>query len=166
MEHRLALWTWQQTAAHLERSRLILVPIGSTEQHGRKGALVTDHIIPEGLAVALAGETGTVSAPPLPFGPDADMLASVEVNYQGATALAVPRGPGGQHIILGGVVALRYPKAEWGERAGCVGLEGRRVDCAPGIEVLLRFLTAPRRVGCSAGAAGAGDGRCEWIWSP
>jgi hypothetical protein len=104
-------------------------------------------------------------APPLRFGDGGDMLAAVDVNYQGANALAVPLGPGGQHIVLEGIVAMRYPKAEWGERTGCVGVDGERVACAEGTEVLLSFLSAPRSVSCSSGAAGAGDGRCEWIWS-
>jgi len=65
---KLAEMSWDEVEDYLARDDRIVVPVGSTEQHGRKGALGTDHIIPEGLAVALAGETGTVAAPALPFG--------------------------------------------------------------------------------------------------
>lgn len=105
-------------------------------------------------------------SPPLPFGEGGAALARVELTEQGANALAVPRGADGTHLILEGVVALRYPRTEWGERPGCVGLDGRRLACAAGTEVLLRFLSAPARVSCTAGAAAAGEDRCEWVWAP
>jgi hypothetical protein len=105
-------------------------------------------------------------APPLPLGAGGDMLATVEINYQGADALAVPRGPSGNHLIVDGVVALRYPKAEWGGRLGCVGLEGTTMRCAEGTEILLRFLTVQRTVSCGVGSVAPADDRCEWVWAP
>ncbi|MBN1771836.1 MAG: ATP-binding protein [Deltaproteobacteria bacterium] len=130
-------------------------------------------IVPEGWVAELTAHrdaTGRVDrfdlSPPLPFGEEGPALARVELTEQGANALAVPRGADGTHLIVEGVVALRYPRTEWGERPGCVGLDGRRVACAMGTEVLLRFLSAPARVSCTAGAAAAGDDRCEWVWTP
>jgi hypothetical protein len=90
----------------------------------------------------------------------------VDINDQGATALAVPLDEEGRHVTVEGVLALRYPKAEWGAAPGCVGLDGVDVPCAEGTEALLPFLTAPRVVSCSGGSTGAGGDRCGWMWSP
>lgn len=130
-------------------------------------------VAPEGWVAELTAHrdaTGRIDrfdlSPPLPFGEAGESLARVELTEQGANALAVPRGADGTHLILEGVVALRYPRTEWGERPGCVGLDGRRATCASGTEVLLRFLSAAARVSCTTGAAAAGDDRCEWVWTP
>ncbi|MHC5038735.1 MAG: creatininase family protein [Planctomycetota bacterium] len=64
----LAEMSWDEVETYLEKDNRVILPLGSTEQHGRKGPLGTDHIIPEGLGRALAESTGTVMAPPLPFG--------------------------------------------------------------------------------------------------
>jgi creatinine amidohydrolase len=64
----LAEMSWDEVEAYLKRDDRVVVPLGSTEQHGRRGPLGTDHIIPEGLAAALAERTGTVAAPALNYG--------------------------------------------------------------------------------------------------
>lgn len=43
----LHLSTWQEIEAHLARSRTIVIPIGSNEQHGPTGLLGTDWLCPE-----------------------------------------------------------------------------------------------------------------------
>jgi creatinine amidohydrolase len=48
----LALSTWAETEAFLERSKTIVVPIGSNEQHGPTGLLGTDWLCPEIIAHA------------------------------------------------------------------------------------------------------------------
>ncbi|EED35235.1 creatininase [Luminiphilus syltensis NOR5-1B] len=50
----LALSTWCEVEAYLERSRAIIVPIGSMEQHGPTGLIGTDSICPEVIAKAAA----------------------------------------------------------------------------------------------------------------
>jgi len=45
--------TWQEVEAYLQRSTGIILPIGSTEQHGPNGLLGTDAICPEAIAWAL-----------------------------------------------------------------------------------------------------------------
>ncbi len=42
--------TWQEVEAYLEGSSGIIVPIGSTEQHGPMGLLGTDALCPEVIA--------------------------------------------------------------------------------------------------------------------
>jgi creatinine amidohydrolase len=46
----LHLATWSEVEAYLERSRTIVIPIGSTEQHGPTGLLGTDFICSEIIA--------------------------------------------------------------------------------------------------------------------
>jgi creatinine amidohydrolase/Fe(II)-dependent formamide hydrolase-like protein len=46
----LHLSTWQETERFLERSKTIVVPIGSNEQHGPTGLLGTDWLCPEIIA--------------------------------------------------------------------------------------------------------------------
>ncbi|MGC3874925.1 creatininase family protein [Halomonas sp. GXIMD04776] len=50
---RLQLATWQEVEAYLQRSTGIIMPIGSTEQHGPNGLVGTDAICPEAIAWAL-----------------------------------------------------------------------------------------------------------------
>ncbi|GGX89361.1 amidase [Litchfieldella qijiaojingensis] len=50
---RLQHATWQEVEAYLQRSTGIIVPIGSTEQHGPNGLVGTDAICPEAIAWAL-----------------------------------------------------------------------------------------------------------------
>ena len=58
----LSLSTWPEVEAYLGRSRGIVIPIGSTEQHGPNGLLGTDALCPEiiahaaGAAADAAGE--------------------------------------------------------------------------------------------------------------
>ena len=42
--------SWQEIDAYLTKSKGIIVPIGSTEQHGPNGLLGTDAICPEVIA--------------------------------------------------------------------------------------------------------------------
>ncbi len=46
----LHLSTWQEIEAYLERSKTVVVPIGSNEQHGPTGLLGTDWLCPEIIA--------------------------------------------------------------------------------------------------------------------
>ncbi|SLN15377.1 creatininase family protein [Oceanibacterium hippocampi] len=64
----LKLMTWQEVEGYLGQSRGIIVPIGSTEQHGPNGLIGTDAICPEAIA-ARAGELGNaLVAPTIPIG--------------------------------------------------------------------------------------------------
>ena len=47
---RLQLATWEEVEAHLKRSTGIIIPIGSTEQHGPTGFIGTDALCPEMIA--------------------------------------------------------------------------------------------------------------------
>ncbi len=65
---RLQLSTWPEVEAYLARCRGILMPIGSTEQHGPTGVLGTDAITAETIAWAAGAETGALVGPTLGVG--------------------------------------------------------------------------------------------------
>jgi len=65
---RLELMTWPEVEAYLGTSTGILVPIGSTEQHGPNGLLGTDAICPETVATLVGEAIGAAVAPTLAVG--------------------------------------------------------------------------------------------------
>lgn len=65
---RLQLCTWQEVEGYLTRSRGILIPVGSTEQHGPNGLIGTDAICPETVADGVAGRIEALVAPTLSIG--------------------------------------------------------------------------------------------------
>ena len=60
--------TWPEVEAYLEKSKGIIVPIGSTEQHGPNGMLGTDAICPETIAFGVAESIEVLVAPTLSIG--------------------------------------------------------------------------------------------------
>lgn len=77
----LQLSTWQDVQNYLEHSKAILVPIGSTEQHGPTGLIGTDALCPERIAVGMA-EDGVLVAPTLSIG-----MAQHHLGFPGSIAL-------------------------------------------------------------------------------
>jgi creatinine amidohydrolase/Fe(II)-dependent formamide hydrolase-like protein len=53
---QLQLSTWQEVETYLRQSTAIILPIGSTEQHGPNGFIGTDALCPEVLAKAVGDE--------------------------------------------------------------------------------------------------------------
>lgn len=66
--HLLELNTWQSVEAYLERSRVILIPIGSTEQHGPNGLIGTDFITAQAIARGAGEKAGILVAPTINVG--------------------------------------------------------------------------------------------------
>ncbi|HEX3209267.1 MAG TPA: creatininase family protein [Geminicoccaceae bacterium] len=64
----LARCTWQEVERYLEHSRGILLPVGSTEQHGPNGLIGTDALCAELVAQGVGEATGALVAPTLGFG--------------------------------------------------------------------------------------------------
>ena len=60
--------TWQETASYLESERTVIVPIGSTEQHGPAGVLGVDTYVAITLAEDAAQRGGALVAPPIWYG--------------------------------------------------------------------------------------------------
>ncbi|MCA8930062.1 MAG: creatininase family protein [Alphaproteobacteria bacterium] len=65
---RLQLMTWQEVETYLSHSRGVIVPIGSTEQHGPNGLIGTDAITAEAVAQAVGDKAGVVVAPTINVG--------------------------------------------------------------------------------------------------
>ena len=65
---QLALSTWHEVEDYLRTSRGIIVPIGSTEQHGPNGLIGTDHLDAEFVARGVGDEIGCLIAPTLTIG--------------------------------------------------------------------------------------------------
>jgi len=88
----LKLAIWQDVEEYLTRRDDVVVPVGSTEQHGPSGPLGTDLIVAEELANELGDERRAMVAPAIPFGVSAAHAAFPgTVALQPATLLAVVR---------------------------------------------------------------------------
>jgi len=57
--------TWGEVSAYLARSQAIIVPIGSTEQHGPIGLMGTDTLTAEAVAHGIGEQTGALVGPTL-----------------------------------------------------------------------------------------------------
>ena len=64
----LRFCTWQEVDTYLDTSKAIVLPIGSTEQHGPNGLIGTDALCPESLALELGKATGALVAPTISVG--------------------------------------------------------------------------------------------------
>ncbi|WP_370156616.1 creatininase family protein [Ferrovibrio sp.] len=64
----LHLCTWEETEAYLKRSTGIIIPIGSTEQHGPNGLIGTDAICAEVFAKAVGEAADALVAPTINVG--------------------------------------------------------------------------------------------------
>jgi creatinine amidohydrolase len=78
----LQLCTWQEVEAYLQRSTGIIIPIGSTEQHGPTGLIGTDAICPEVIARGVAEETDVLVAPTINIG-----MAQHHLGFPGSITL-------------------------------------------------------------------------------
>jgi len=65
---QLQLQTWQEVDAYLQTSRGIILPIGSTEQHGPNGLIGTDAICAEVIAKGVGEAAGALVAPTIAVG--------------------------------------------------------------------------------------------------
>ena len=80
---RLQLATWPDIEAHLGRSTGILIPLGSTEQHGPGGLIGTDALVAEGIAGRAASlDDAILVAPVLAYAP-----AQFNLSFPGTVSL-------------------------------------------------------------------------------
>lgn len=64
----LHLSVWPDVEAYLKESRGVVIPIGSTEQHGPNGMIGTDAICAEAVGQRVGAAVGAMVAPTLPIG--------------------------------------------------------------------------------------------------
>ena len=67
-KHRLGELTWQEAEIMMKEARAIIVPLGSTEQHGYHLPLNTDSTIADYLALEVAKRTNCLVTPTLTYG--------------------------------------------------------------------------------------------------
>ncbi|MGE5475974.1 MAG: creatininase family protein [Bacteroidales bacterium] len=79
---RLHLATWPQVEAYLKTSRAIILPIGSTEQHGPTGLIGTDALCAEAVAVRVGEALGVMVAPTIAVG-----MAQHHMEFPGSMTL-------------------------------------------------------------------------------
>jgi creatinine amidohydrolase len=79
---QLQLQTWQEVEAYLQTSRGIIMPMGSTEQHGPIGLVGTDAICAEVIARGVGEATGALVAPTIPVG-----MAQHHLGFAGSMTL-------------------------------------------------------------------------------
>ena len=60
--------TWSEVEGYLARSKGVIIPIGSTEQHGPNGPIGTDAICPEIVAMGVEAADDVLVAPTLAYG--------------------------------------------------------------------------------------------------
>jgi creatinine amidohydrolase len=79
---QLQLQTWPEVEAYLQTSRGIILPIGSTEQHGPIGLIGTDAICAEVIARGVGETTGALVAPTIAVG-----MAQHHLGFAGSMTL-------------------------------------------------------------------------------
>jgi creatinine amidohydrolase len=66
--YRVAEMTWREVEAALERTTTLLIPVGSTEQHGHHMPLGVDVFMPDAIGERVAERSPALLAPPVWYG--------------------------------------------------------------------------------------------------
>ena len=89
---RLQLRSWPEVEAYLDRCKGVIVPLGSTEQHGPTGAIGTDALTAEAVALEVGRRSSVLVTPAQAFGMAEHHLGFAgTVSLQPSTLLAVLR---------------------------------------------------------------------------
>ena len=160
---RLALQSWPDVDRYLQTCKGVIIPLGSTEQHGPTGAIGTDALTAEAVALELGRRSGVLVTPVQAFGMAEHHLGFAgTMSLQPATLLAVLHDlvlslatHGCERILVvngpGGNIAT--PRAAFAQAYGtaAVALSGPQ---AP-LQAFQRFMAGPvmRRAGSSTESA-------------
>src|SRR5262245_65758016 len=74
-----------EVEAFLKTHHSVIIPTGSTEQHGPHGPLLTDVLVPQEVARRVAPQIGAVVAPPINYA-----LSYPHVGFTGLVHLRIP----------------------------------------------------------------------------
>ncbi|MGD8565037.1 MAG: creatininase family protein [Candidatus Bathyarchaeota archaeon] len=111
--------SWTEAKAYFTRKNIVIVPVGSNEQHGPQNPLGTDHLIAEAIALETAKRTRILCMPFVPYGVSAhhkQFYGTISVspknfrryvkdvclslNYYGVHKIVVVNGHGGNRAAL------------------------------------------------------------------
>ena len=92
---QLQLLTWAEVDEHLKKSTGVIVPIGSTEQHGPNGLIGTDALCAEVVAKGIGEKEGALVAPTIPVG-----MTQHHMAFPGSMTLR----PSGSNLTLDALV--------------------------------------------------------------
>ena len=81
-EVRLALRSWPEVDEYLGHCKGVIIPLGSTEQHGPTGAIGTDALTAEAVALEVGRRTGVLVTPTQAFG-----MAEHHLGFAGTMSL-------------------------------------------------------------------------------
>ncbi len=81
---RLDMMTWQQVETRIDDGAILILPTGSTEQHGPMGFIGTDRICAEAIAERAAERADAIMAPALAYTP-----APFNTGFGGTLSLSV-----------------------------------------------------------------------------
>src|SRR3954463_5649868 len=84
---RLTDMTWQEVEAAIGRDAGVVLPVGSTEQHGYHLPLSTDAVLPTELALAIAEPLDLLVAPAVSYGYRSRPLSGGGQGFVGTTSL-------------------------------------------------------------------------------
>ena len=79
---RLALRSWPEVESYLQSCKGVIIPLGSTEQHGPTGAIGTDALTAEAVALEVGRRTGVLVTPAQAFG-----MAEHHLGFAGTMSL-------------------------------------------------------------------------------
>jgi creatinine amidohydrolase len=102
--------TWEEVAAAARADLPVVLPIGSTEQHGPHLPLGTDCYLPQGIALQVAQRIPLVVAPPIRFGARSRALSGGGETFPGTLSLRAGTLIATIREVLGGLARTGFKR--------------------------------------------------------
>ncbi|MFA6265882.1 MAG: creatininase family protein [Pseudolabrys sp.] len=102
---RLELMTSPAVEAYLGKNSGIVVPVGTTEQHGPDGLIGTDFLCPETIARRFGEQSGTLIAPTMAYG-----MSQFQLGFAGSMSLRPSTLAAMAHDIVASLAATGFAR--------------------------------------------------------